>query len=109
MTEPRATNAMILARLDGIDARLGKIDSTMEQLEQRMRTAESSNDKEHPLINERISKLAAMTEQHEVRLRTLEQAVTRMEQTNRLLTWLIAIIGAGTLGWIITNLLEGIK
>ena len=109
MTEPRATNAMILARLDAMDARLGRIDTTTQGLEQRMRSMESSNDQQHPLIDERIGQLAAMAKQHEDRLRALEQAVTRLEQTNRLLTWLLALIGAGTLGWIVTNLLEGIK
>lgn len=109
MTDPRVSNAAIMVRLDAIDARLSRIDANIGTLDERLRGMETSSDQQHPLIDERISKLSKAMAEHEERLRRLEEAMVKMEQTNRLLTWVIGLVAAGTVGWIVTNLLEGIK
>lgn len=97
------------SRLDQVANDLTEIKCMLKDIEARVRRLETHEAGAHPLMDSKIDAAWRKIEEHDKRLDNLAQMATRLDQSNRTMTWLGGILGSTVLIWLITQILGMIK
>lgn len=116
MAEERATNTTLQRQLAELTARVhlvacdvGEIKTMLHQIEERVRRLENNEAGAHPLMESRINSAWQKLEEHDKRIEAITQIVTRLDHSNRIMTWVAGILGSTLIIWLITQILGAIK
>jgi len=107
MTEPEYITlqkqiAVVSMQIEKIAQDILEIKEKICTLEERMRLIETNQAGSHPLLEAKIDAAWRRLEEHERKL----EIVSKLEQSNKMLTWLGGILGSTVLIWLITQILE---
>jgi predicted RNase H-like nuclease (RuvC/YqgF family) len=112
-TEGRVTNLSLQrqimefsARLDQIARDVAEIKQTLHSVEERVRTLETHEAGSHPLMDNRIDTAWQKLKEHDDRIKMLEEMMTKLVQSNRVITWLGAVLASAMLVWLVTQVME---
>jgi len=112
----RVSNLSLQKQIELIDTRLsqlcegiGEIKAMLQNIEARVRKLETEEAGMHPVIETRISAAWRRLDEHEQKLASLTTAIVRLEQANRVLSWIGGILGSTVIVWLITQLLRVVK
>lgn len=115
-TEERVSNSSLQrqisamsSRLDQVVSDLCEIKAMLKDIEARVRKLENNEAGAHPLMESRIDAAWRKIDEHDKRLESLAQMVTRLEQSNRVMTWLGGILGSTVLIWLVTQILQVVR
>ncbi len=97
------------SRLDQVAADVSEIKIMLKDIETRVRKLETYEAGSHPLIESRVDAAWRKIEEHDKRLDNLSHIVAKLDQSNRLLTWLGGILGSTVLIWLVTQILQVVK
>ena len=97
------------ARLNQVAADVLEIKMMLRDIEARVRQLENNEAGSHPLLNSRIDAAWRKIEEHDRRIEYLSQVIAKLDQSNRLLTWLGGILGSTVLIWLVTQVLGVLK
>ncbi len=110
--EERVTNAALQRQFDALTARFGQfavdiqeIKQMLRVIEERVRQLENTEAGIHPLMESRIDAAWRKLEEHTHVIDGMRQSIVRLEQANRLLSWLGGILGSAVLIWLVTQIL----
>lgn len=107
--EERVSNSGLQKQISDLGLQLrsdiGEIKAMLKSIEDRVRTLETNEAGTHPLIEARIDIAFREIEQTKTRIGIMEKVVSRLEHTNRLLTWLGGLLGSAVLAWLIAQIL----
>ncbi|MEM4406540.1 MAG: hypothetical protein QXS68_05790 [Candidatus Methanomethylicaceae archaeon] len=100
-------------KFDQITQDLHEIKEMLKEVESRVRRLENYEAGAHPLLENKleaawrkIDENSRKIEDHERRFEKITSLITKMDQTNKILTWLGGILGSTVLVWLITQILE---
>lgn len=88
-----------------IDKSYERIERLVSRVEERVRSLESVEAGNHPLINKTLVDHAKTIEQHESILQAITIKIAALEHANKILTWLGGILGSALLIWIVGQVL----
>lgn len=101
--------AEFATRLDQVAKDVTEIKSMLKAIEERVRALENHEAGAHPLMESRIDAAWRKLEEHDKRLDTMNQIVSRLDHSNRLMAWLGGILGSTVLIWLVTQILQVVK
>ncbi len=99
----------LTARLDQVARDVSEIKQMLRAVEERVRALENHEAGAHPLMESRIDAAWRKLEEHDKRLDTMNQIVSRLDHSNRLMAWLGGILGSTVLIWLVTQILQVVK
>lgn len=99
----------LTTRLEQIGRDVAEIKAMVRALEERVRHIENNEAGAHPIMESRIDAAWRKIEEHDKRIEVINQAIARLEQTNRMLAWLGGILGSTVLIWLVTQILGVIR
>ena len=107
MTEPEYLTlqkqiAVVSMQIEKIAQDLVEIKEKIGTLEDRLRSIETNQAGSQPLLETKIETAWRRLEEHERKLEIL----SKLEQSNKMLTWLGGILGSTVLIWLITQILR---
>jgi predicted RNase H-like nuclease (RuvC/YqgF family) len=115
-TEERVSNLSLqkqitsfATRLDQVAKDVTEIKSMLKAIEERVRALENHEAGVYPLMENRIDAAWRKIEEHDKRLDALNQVVSRLDHSNRLMAWLGGILGSTVLIWLVTQILQVAK
>lgn len=97
------------ARLDQVARDVAEIKQMLHAVEERVRALENHEAGSHPLMESRIDAAWRKIEEHDRRIKVMEDIVTRLDHSNRLMAWLGGILGSTVAIWLITQIMGLIK
>lgn len=116
MAEERATNTMLQRQLTELNARVyqvacdvGEIKTMLHQIEERVRKLENNEAGVHPLMESKIDAAWRKLEEHDKRIENLTEIVSRLNHSNKIMTWLAGILGSTVIIWLISQILGVIR
>ncbi|NMC54979.1 MAG: hypothetical protein GYA48_15235 [Chloroflexi bacterium] len=81
----------------------------------RVREVENREAACQPVVQQRLDAAWRKIDEHstqikeqDARLDAMNNLITKLEQANTLLVWLLGILGAAVIGWLVTQILKGI-
>lgn len=96
-------------RLDQVARDVAEIKAMMRAVEERVRALENHEAGSHPLMESRIDAAWRKIEEHDRRVKAIEEVVSRLDHSNRLMAWLGGILGSTVLIWLVTQILQVVK
>jgi chromosome segregation ATPase len=94
------------ARFDQVARDVTEIKQMLHAMEERVRALETYEAGSHPLMDNRIDTAWQKLKEHDDRIRLLEEMMTKLVQSNRVMTWLGAVLASAMLIWLVTQILE---
>jgi len=95
-------------RIEQVAHDVAEIKQMLRGIEERVRVLETHEAGSHPLMESRIDVALRKIEEHDRRIKTLEDMVVKLDDNNRLLSWLGGILGSTVIVWLITQILRAI-
>lgn len=115
-TDKRVSNLSIQRQIGALDMRLsqlcqdiGEIKTMLKNIEERVRALENAEAGAHPLMESRIDAAWRKLEEHDKQIDLLSSSLLKLEQSNRLLSWLGGILGSTVIVWLVMQILGLVK
>lgn len=115
-TDERVSNLSLQRQISELTARvgqiaqdIGEIKSMLREVETRVRALENNEAGDHPVMQSKIDAAWRKLDEHDRRMMTMEHAIARLEQSNKILTWLGGILGSTVAIWLVTQILQVIR
>lgn len=114
MTPPPVTNqsalqAQITALGETVSQGFNKLESMLNNIEERVRAIENAEAGSHPLINSRLDAVWKKVDQHEADLKVMKEDLSALKSTNRILTGLGGLLASTVIVWLVTQILAAVK
>ena len=104
-TQTSVLQSQITALGERMEQGFNKLESIMTGVEGRVRGLENREAGCQPILTSRLDAVWKRVDEHESDIKKLNEAITALKQTNKILSWLGGIVGGAALLWLITQLL----
>lgn len=109
----RVSNSSLQKQISDFTAQLRQdfmeIKTTLASIEERVRKLENNEAGCHPLMESRLDAAWRKLDEHDKRMLILSEAVSQLQHTNKLLTWIGGLLGSTVLIWLLTQILGVIR
>ena len=114
--QSRVTNTAIQSQLVELSVRLTRMEKDLQEIKstifasgEKMNAMEKNEAGQRPLIERRLDNLEKRTDKHGSEIDELKKITQSLASTIKILTWVLGIIGAGMLSWLVTQILSLIR
>ena len=111
--QSRVTNTAIQSQLIELSVRLARMEKDIQEIKNNLSESgdkvislEKSEAGRYPLIDRRLDNLEKRTDKHEDEIDQLVKITQSLANTNKVLTWVAGLAGAGVLSWLIAQILS---
>ena len=111
--QSRVTNTDIQSQLVELSVRLARMEKDIQEIKNNLSESgdkvislEKSEAGRYPLIDRRLDNLEKRTDKHEDEIDQLVKITQSLANTNKVLTWVAGLAGAGVLSWLIAQILS---
>ena len=111
--QSRVTNTAIQSQLVELSVRLARMEKDIQEIKSNLSESgdkvislEKSEAGRYPLIERRLDNLEKRTDKHEDEIDQLVKITQSLANTNKVLTWVAGLAGAGVLSWLIAQILS---
>ena len=111
--QSRVTNTAIQSQLVELSVRLTRMEKDLQEIKstlsssgEKVSSLEKSEAGRYPLIGRRLEALEKRTDEHEDEIDQLVKITQSLANTNKVLTWVAGLAGAGVLSWLIAQILS---
>jgi uncharacterized coiled-coil protein SlyX len=111
--QSRVTNTAIQSQLVELSVRLARMEKDIQEIKNNLSESgdkvislEKSEAGRYPLIERRLDNLEKRTDKHEDEIDQLVKITQSLANTNKVLTWVAGLAGAGVLSWLIAQILS---
>ena len=111
--QSRVTNTAIQSQLIELSVRLARMEKDIQEIKntilasgEKVSSLEKSEAGRYPLIDRRLDNLEKRTDKHEDEIDQLVKITQSLANTNKVLTWVAGLAGAGVLSWLIAQILS---
>ena len=124
MTPPPSNQSFLQAQINALGETVSqgfaKLESMLNNIEERVRAIETAEAGAHPLINSRLDAVWKKVDQHESDIKTLRNDTDKqlasirddmntLKATNRILSWLGGLLGTSLIAWFLSQIFAVIK
>ena len=114
--QSRVTNTAIQSQLIELSVRFARMENDIQEIKstllasgEKVNSLEKSEAGRYPLIERRLDNLEKRTDKHGNEIDELIKITQSLANTNKVLTWVAGLAGAGVLSWIVTQILSLIR
>ena len=114
--QSRVTNTAIQSQLVELSVRLTRMEKDLQEIkktlfesDKKIGDMEKNEAGRNPLIERRLDNLEKRTDKHGSEIDELKKITQSLASTIKILTWVLGIIGAGMLSWLVTQILSLIR
>jgi len=86
-----------------------EIKKTLFESDKKIGDMEKNEAGRNPLIERRLDNLEKRTDKHGNEIDELKKITQSLASTIKILTWVLGIVGAGMLSWLVTQILSLIR
>ena len=111
--QSRVANTAIQSQLVELSVRLARMEKDIQEIKNNLSESgdkvislEKSEAGRYPLIERRLDNLEKRTDKHEDEIDQLVKITQSLANTNKVLTWVAGLAGAGVLSWLIAQILS---
>ena len=111
--QSRVTNTAIQSQLIELSVRFARMENDIQEIKstllasgEKVNSLEKSEAGRYPLIERRLDNLEKRTDKHEDEIVQLVKITQSLANTNKVLTWVAGLAGAGVLSWLIAQILS---
>ena len=111
--QSRVTNTAIQSQLVELSVRLTRMEKDLQEIkntllesDKKIGDMEKNEAGRNPLIERRLDNLEKRTDKHEDEIEQLVKITQSLANTNKVLTWVAGLAGAGVLSWLIAQILS---
>ena len=114
--QSRVTNTAIQSQLVELSVRFARMERDLQEIKstifasgEKMNAMEKNEAGQRPLIERRLDNLEKRTDKHGSEIDELKKITQSLASTIKILTWVLGIVGAGMLSWLVTQILSLIR
>ena len=114
--QSRVTNTAIQSQLIELSVRFARMENDIQEIKstllasgEKVNSLEKSEAGRYPLIERRLDNLEKRTDKHGNEIDELKKITQSLASTIKILTWVLGIVGAGMLSWLVTQILSLIR
>ena len=111
--QSRVTNTAIQSQLVELSVRFARMERDLQEIKDTLSASdkkigdmEKSEAGRNPLIERRLDNLEKRTDKHGAEIDELIKITQSLANTNKVLTWVAGLAGAGVLSWLIAQILS---
>ena len=111
--QSRVTNITLQSQLTELSVRLTRMEKDIQEIKntilasgEKVISLEKSEAGRYPLIDRRLDNLEKRTDKHGNEIDELIKITQSLANTNKVLTWVAGLSGAGVLSWLIAQILS---
>ena len=111
--QSRVTNTAIQSQLIELSVRFARMENDIQEIKstllasgEKVNSLEKSEAGRYPLIERRLDNLEKRTDKHGAEIDELIKITQSLANTNKVLTWVAGLAGAGVLSWLIAQILS---
>jgi len=111
--QSRVTNTAIQSQLVELSVRLTRMEKDIQEIkktlfesDKKIGDMEKNEAGRNPLIERRLDNLEKRTDKHGAEIDELIKITQSLANTNKVLTWVAGLAGAGVLSWLIAQILS---
>ena len=111
--QSRVTNTAIQSQLVELSVRLTRMEKDLQEIkktlfesDKKIGDMEKNEAGRNPLIERRLDNLEKRTDKHGAEIDELIKITQSLANTNKVLTWVAGLAGAGVLSWLIAQILS---
>jgi len=111
--QSRVTNTAIQSQLIELSVRFARMENDIQEIKstllasgEKVNSLEKSEAGRYPLIERRLDNLENRTDKHGNEIDELKKITQSLANTNKVLTWVAGLAGAGVLSWLIAQILS---